>query len=62
MKECPTCGGTMYDDLDGRWICQDCPTSRPAPLPAEIAPRCRWRNCTADAETRGFCDPHFDTL
>lgn len=25
-------------------------------------PRCRWRNCTEDAETRGFCDPHFDTL
>lgn len=24
MKECPKCGGTMYDTEDGVYSCQDC--------------------------------------
>lgn len=23
---------------------------------------CRWRGCTSPAQTRGFCDPHYETL
>lgn len=38
------------------------PQSEPYDDWDDFAEPCRWRGCTADAQTRGFCDAHYDTL
>lgn len=43
---------TLASDHDG-WCYDTTP---------EYVGTCRWNGCDDDAETRGYCDPHWGTL